>query len=78
MTGPAHYREAERLIRQANSIKDGFPGDEYAQTIAEAQVHATLATAAAFVDTMAVMRPEERDEWDRVTGRLSDGPEVTR
>jgi hypothetical protein len=46
-TGPEHYREAERLIKQANSIMDGFPSDQYAQTIAEAQVHATLANAAA-------------------------------
>jgi hypothetical protein len=47
MNGPAHYREAERLIKQANSIVDGFPSDAYAQTLAEAQVHATLALAAA-------------------------------
>ena len=47
MTGPGHYREAERLIKRANSIMDGFPGEEYAQTIAEAQAHATLALAAA-------------------------------
>ena len=47
MTGPEHYREAERLIKQANGIMDGFPGDTYAQTVAEAQVHATLALAAA-------------------------------
>ncbi|MET9704892.1 hypothetical protein [Streptomyces griseus] len=38
MTGPEHYREAERLLK-----------DEYrtAQSIADAQVHATLALAAA-------------------------------
>jgi hypothetical protein len=47
MTGPEHYREAERLIKYANGIPDGFPGDEYAQTIQTAHVHATLANAAA-------------------------------
>ncbi|MGW0780400.1 hypothetical protein [Streptomyces sp. NPDC002913] len=38
MTGPEHYREAERLVK-----------DEYrtAESIAAAQVHATLALAAA-------------------------------
>ena len=71
MTGPEHYRRAERLIVQANRIMDGFPGDAYAQTIAEAQVHATLALAAAIVDGPAVMRPEDRDDWDHATGRTS-------
>jgi len=47
MTGPQHFREAESLIRAANKIMDGFPGEAYAQTIAAAQVHATLALAAA-------------------------------
>lgn len=38
MTGPEHYRKAERLLR-----------DEYRtdRSVAEAQVHATLALAAA-------------------------------
>jgi hypothetical protein len=47
MTGMEHYRKAEQLIDQANGIMDGFPGDEYAQTLAEALVHATLSLAAA-------------------------------
>lgn len=46
MNGPDHYRQAEALIAQANKIMDGFPGDAFAQLIAEAQVHATLALAA--------------------------------
>ena len=29
-----------------------------------------VALAAAVVDGPAVMRPEDRDEWDRATGRL--------
>lgn len=50
MTGKDHYREAERLIKEASRIMDGFPGEQYAQTIATAQVHATLAVAAAAED----------------------------
>ena len=61
MTGPEHYQTAEDLLRS--------PGLD-CQGIAEAQVHATLALAAAVVDGPAVMRPEDRDEWDRATGRL--------
>jgi hypothetical protein len=38
------------------------------------QVHATLALAAVVVDGPAVMRPEDRDEWDRATGRLEVQP----
>jgi uncharacterized membrane protein len=41
---------------------------------AVAQVHATLALAAAVLDGPAVMRPEDRDEWDRATGRLEVTP----
>ena len=50
MTGPEHYREAGRLITearataQASTLGSTHP---YAQTTAEAQVHAMLALAAA-------------------------------
>ena len=40
--------------------------------IARAQVHALLALAEAYV-AGATMRPEDRDEWDRVTERLEPG-----
>ena len=69
MNGPEHYREAETCVRQ------GCASDEQGQLadahiwLQLAQVHATLACAAAFVDGPAVMRPEDRDEWDRATGR---------
>jgi len=66
MSGPEHFREAERLIKQANSIPDGFPSDQYAQTIAEAQVHATLAHAAATADLFALYGPvgdESKEAW---------------
>jgi len=46
--------------------------------IARAQVHALLALAEAYV-AGATMRPEDRDEWDRVTGRPEpEGPDPDR
>jgi hypothetical protein len=46
MTGDQHYREAERLLDLANGVATGF-GDDVRGVLAEAQVHATLAYAAA-------------------------------
>jgi hypothetical protein len=45
VNGPEHYREAERLLKSAaqNFLRDGTPGS----ALAAAQVHATLALAAA-------------------------------
>lgn len=68
MTGPGHYREAERLL-DLTRTNDRTPEDPL--LYAEAQVHATLALAAAMVDGPSVMRPEDRDDWDRATGRAS-------
>jgi hypothetical protein len=49
MTGPEHYREAERLLAESRTILR--PNDEghceADRSIAEAHVHATLALAAA-------------------------------
>jgi hypothetical protein len=49
MTGPEHYREAERLVAEADTILR--PHDEGPceadRVLAAAQVHATLALAAA-------------------------------
>ena len=74
MNGPGHYREAERLLA-ATAPDAEDPVASFARLgalLQAAQVHATLAVAAAVVDGPAVMRPEERDEWDRATGRLED------
>lgn len=53
VTGAQHYTEAERLIMRADSMfGDSQVGDPYpaaAHYIAAAQVHATLALAAATV-----------------------------
>lgn len=52
-SGPHHYTEAERLIKIAErEYGDSQAGDPYpacAATLAAAQVHATLALAAATV-----------------------------
>lgn len=45
MTGPEHFAEAERLLRQSSSVS---LHDGHAQLLAaQAQVHATLALASA-------------------------------
>ena len=58
MTGAEHYAEAERLLKAAEQAPDlarshGFSGNSLAVSldviIAQAQVHATLALAAATV-----------------------------
>lgn len=46
MTGPEHYKEAERLARMAASY-DGQPSDHHIQAAQRGQLHATLALAAA-------------------------------
>jgi hypothetical protein len=48
MTGPEHYAEAERLLTLAGRHTSGAAyGPEWALTLTAAQVHATLALAAA-------------------------------
>jgi hypothetical protein len=46
MTGPEHYREAERLVEEANRVGHEDPA-RGSGILAAAQVHATLADAAA-------------------------------
>lgn len=54
MTGPEHYREAERLIDEAHKVQtDNGPGCGSEELLAEAQVHATLALARATSDVAA-------------------------
>ncbi len=48
MTGPEHYAEAERLLGLAGRHSSGATyGPEWTLTLTAAQVHATLALAAA-------------------------------
>jgi hypothetical protein len=58
MTGPEHYREAERLIDEDRKAPwdDGDDVARSAAMMAAAQVHATLALAASTVDVQKVGR----------------------
>ena len=49
MTGPGHYREAERILTEVDRVRDrsGDVGGYCQLQLAAAQVHATLALAAA-------------------------------
>jgi hypothetical protein len=75
MSGPQHYAKAEEHLAAAAAIEtDGHDDSMSAWHQRQAQAHATLATAAASAASRAIMRPEERDEWDRVTGHLEVTP----
>ena len=70
MTGPDHYREAERYLGVLVEKERGeYPGEE--SIVAEAQVHAILALAAA---TALGTSAAEALTWAEVAGtRPSDG-----
>jgi len=53
MTGPEHYQEAERFLKLAGELIRGEEGE--AETLAEAQVHATLALAAVTAEGTGVL-----------------------
>ena len=68
MTGPEHYREAQAHLAVAEEIEtDGHDDSMSAWHQRQAQAHATLATAAAFL-AVAVIRPGDRDAWDHAMG----------
>lgn len=56
MTGPEHYLEAERLLAFADSPAGQVVEGQAAVVVVQAQVHATLALAAATWDTPATVR----------------------
>jgi hypothetical protein len=62
MTGPEHYKEAERLLTQHN------PAEWEALTISRAKAHATLALAAATAlsDSAMGMPTADDNEWHAV------------
>jgi hypothetical protein len=73
MTGPEHFAEAERIVlgeRCDFGCPHGGCAHEMA-CLARAQIHILAALTGAVVAS-AVMRPEDRDEWDRATGRLEE------
>lgn len=69
MNGPDHYREAQRLINEAG----GAAPELASQYLAEAQVHATLALAAATLRRSGGVRTRtsgsgaSSDQWRVVT-----------
>jgi hypothetical protein len=81
LTGPEHYREAERVLaiaakaREASEIDvddDGLPFRTWTMNLAYVQAHATLAAAAASVvvstsPTPGPVTPHGK-EWREVTG----------
>lgn len=63
MTGPEHYREAERLMTEQVFITRGSRTTRtFEETVAAAQVHATLALAAA----TAIDPDRQRGQWREV------------
>lgn len=88
MTGPEHYREAERLLAlAASSDQTTYEGEnpEADRTIAEAQAHATLAQAAAIAQSAPVdgeadsgMPPADAEAWNAVAGVRPDGSGVVK
>jgi hypothetical protein len=71
MTGPEHYREAERLVRMASAyqVTDDFKPEEEtwaspADMLAAAQAHATLALTAATLFSAGVVEMPEEPDWD--------------
>ncbi|MET9055254.1 hypothetical protein ABZW50_29315 [Streptomyces bacillaris] len=73
MTGPEHYREAERLLANL----DLCPREAEAKVIAEAQVHATLALAAVTAHHMVATSVDDREEWGKAIGSEGE-PDVAR
>ncbi len=66
MSGPEHYKKAEELLDKAR----GSHNPEYDGYVTRAQVHATLALAAATALTGAVassygLGPDEMNEWQK-------------
>jgi hypothetical protein len=77
MSGPEHFREAERLVAECLSHRAlprrwNWASPEYANTLAAAQVHATLALAAATVHASlpsyqgASIGGPVADQWDPI------------
>lgn len=65
MTGPEHYHEAETLLEESGDPADHGVSALHAH-IARAQVHATLALAAATVDAAPAEYLANADEWREV------------
>jgi hypothetical protein len=73
MTGPEHYKEAERLLESSREAIGGllYPLEgAYNEALrAAAQVHATLAMTAALRSYPAQDSEADRQAWDEAAGR---------
>lgn len=72
MNGPKHYREAEALLWQAESLnaRNAEARAEMAALVSAAQVHATLAVAAATALTPGGLASASTREWVRAVNEL--------
>jgi hypothetical protein len=66
MTGPEHYREAEAILERLGTFDGAMVRAIAAETAAIAQVHATLAAAAATALGQATLA--EREAWHQAAG----------
>lgn len=67
MTGPEHYREAEALLTSASG--NFLRGEDTSSARAAAQVHATLALAAATAHHTVPTSCPDRSAWRALVGR---------
>ncbi|MFD4795951.1 hypothetical protein [Streptomyces anulatus] len=69
MTGPEHYRKAEEILGALKSARADanrrIVPERAAVTLAEAQVHATLALAAVTAHHMVATSGSDREEWSK-------------
>jgi hypothetical protein len=71
MTGPEHYLEAERLLADRLNLSGRYEGVVSREVAAHAQVHATLALAAA--TALAAESLDSRAWRDAAGTKLSGG-----
>lgn len=64
MNGPEHYQKAEQLLARSNI--GYFVWNERNNMVAQAQVHATLAQAAALTHRFLPTTDETKEAWLRV------------
>ena len=72
MTGPGHFAEAERLLAEA--VAEPGSGELVKYFMAAAQVHATLALAAAtalYDNGVQVGGDREREAWLKTAGTVT-------
>ena len=74
MTGPEHYKTAEDLIGGIEDHGGDFTPEGRADVIALAQVHATLALAAATATGSEDHPRSDWDEWQALASRTALPP----